>query len=119
MENKVDFSHFLKLLRAVYPPDRLFLDGAPLSSYQSDGLTAFAVKPVAVVVPLSADEVIETVRICHRENIPFVARGSGTSLSGGSLPVKNGIVITLNRLNRILALDAEQRIARVEPGVIN
>ena len=114
-----DSTGFIKLLRAVYPPDRLFLEDGPLSSYQSDGLTAFAVKPVAVVVPVSSEEVIETVCICHRENVPFVARGSGTSLSGGSLPVEGGIVITLNRLNRILALDAEQRIARVEPGVIN
>jgi glycolate oxidase len=119
MQKMSDFSHFLKCLRTVYPPDRLFLDSAPLSSYQSDGLTGFAVKPIAVVVPISTDEVIETVRICHRENIPFVARGSGTSLSGGSLPVEDGIVITLNRLNRILALDVGQRIARVEPGVIN
>ncbi|MBO94688.1 MAG: FAD-binding oxidoreductase [Opitutales bacterium] len=110
---------FFSQLRDVYPPDRLLLKDGPLSSYQSDGLTAFAVKPLAVVIPESANEVIETVRLCHREGVPFVARGSGTSLSGGSLPVVGGIIIALNRLNRILALDAKQRIARVEPGVIN
>ena len=110
---------FIDLLRLVYSTDRLFLDDGPLSSYQSDGLTAFATKPGAVVVPNTTEEVIETVRLCHRKQIPFVARGSGTSLSGGSLPVEGGIVIALNRLNSILALDAEQRIARVEPGVIN
>jgi glycolate oxidase len=60
--------------------------------------------------------VIETVRLCHRESVPFVARGSGTSLSGGSLPVEGGIVIALNRLDRVLHLDPDQRIAVVEPG---
>ncbi len=110
---------FIGLLRTVYPPDRLLLEDGHLTSYQSDGLTAFATKPIAVVVPETSKEVIECVRLCHRENVPFVARGSGTSLSGGSLPVSGGIVITLNRLNRILALDAKQRIARVEPGAIN
>ena len=71
----------------------------------------------AVAVPETQDEVIATVRFCHAEKLPFVARGSGTSLSGGSLPVTDGIVITLNRLNRIVRLDPAQRVAVVEPGV--
>ncbi len=75
--------------------------------------------PLAVVLPTSAEEVQAVVRICHRERIPFVARGSGTGLSGGALPVKNGIVISLARMNRILEVDlANQRVV-VEPGVIN
>jgi len=73
----------------------------------------------AVVIPHDRAEVIETIRLCHEHNVPFVARGSGTSLSGGSLPIADGIVIALNRLDRILRLDAEERIAVVEPGVIN
>jgi glycolate oxidase len=92
---------------------------AQLASYESDGLTAFQERPLAVAVPETADEVIALVRFCHAERLPFVARGSGTSLSGGSLPIKEGIVITLNRLNRILRLDPAQRFAVVEPGVIN
>ena len=72
-----------------------------------------------MAVPETQDEVIALVRLCHELNLPFVARGSGTSLSGGSLPVTNGIVITLNRLNRIVRLDPAQRTAVVEPGVIN
>jgi len=92
---------------------------AQLAAYESDGLTAFRTAPLAVVVPETVDEVIAVVRFCHAEKLPFVARGSGTSLSGGSLPVANGIVITLNRLNRILRLDPGERIAVVEPGVIN
>ena len=82
-------------------------------------LTAFAVRPRAVVIPETADEVIKTVRLCHATEVPFVARGSGTSLSGGSLPIAEGIVIALNRLNRILRVDPDERIAVVEPGVIN
>ena len=92
---------------------------AQLAAYESDGLTAFRARPLAVVVPESPDEVIALVRFCHAEKLPFVARGSGTSLSGGSLPIAEGIVIALNRLNRILRIDPEQRIAVVEPGVIN
>jgi glycolate oxidase len=92
---------------------------AQLAAYESDALTAYRTQPLAIVVPESQDEVIALVRFCHAEKLPFVARGSGTSLSGGSLPIAGGIVIALNRLNKILRVDAEQRIAVVEPGVIN
>ena len=90
-----------------------------LAAYESDGLSAYRAAPLAVVVPESADEVVKIVRFCSAERLPFVARGSGTSLSGGSMPVEGGIVIALNRLNRILRLDPLQRIAVVEPGVVN
>jgi glycolate oxidase len=88
-------------------------------AYESDALTAFKTRPRAVVLPESQQEVIDTVKLCYQYEVPFVARGSGTSLSGGSLPIEEGIVIALNRLNRILKLDPEQRIAVVEPGVVN
>src|SRR6266853_2455845 len=90
-----------------------------LAAYESDGLTAFRTCPLAIALPETADEVIALVRFCHEERLPFVARGSGTSLSGGSLPVADGIVIAMNRLNHILRLDPELRIAVVEPGVVN
>src|SRR4029453_4643507 len=109
----------LHRLTALLPPARLLAQPEQLSAYESDGLTAFRARPLAVAVPETAEEVIALVRCCHDERLPFVARGSGTSLSGGSLPVTDGIVITLNRLNRILHLDPAQRIAVVEPGVIN
>ncbi len=82
-------------------------------------MTAFSAKPGAVVLPINEAEVIATVRLCHEMAVPFVARGSGTSLSGGSLPIPDGLTIGLNRLNRIKRIDPEQRIAVVEPGVIN
>ncbi|RME61326.1 MAG: FAD-binding protein, partial [Caldilineae bacterium] len=106
-------------LATLYPQERLLTRPAQVAAYESDALTAFRARPQAVVIPLTQEEVIETVRLCHRHGIPFVARGSGTSLSGGSLPVEDGIVIALNRLNRILRLDPDERIAVVEPGVVN
>jgi glycolate oxidase len=109
----------LNLLAALLPPDRLMTRQEQLVTYESDGLTAFHSRPLAVAVPETADEVIALVRFCREHLLPFVARGSGTSLSGGSLPVRDGLVIALNRLNRILRLDPELRIAIVEPGVVN
>src|SRR5262249_1856379 len=67
----------------------------------------------------STEQVQGIVRVCHRERIPFVARGSGTGLSGGALPVKNGVVISLARMNRILEVDVANARVVVEPGVIN
>ena len=109
----------LQRLAALLPAGRLLTRPVELAAYESDGLTAFRTRPLAVAVPESADEVIALVRLCRELGLPFVARGSGTSLSGGSLPVAGGIVIALNRLNRILRLDPDQRLAVVEPGVIN
>jgi glycolate oxidase len=106
-------------LAEIVPKDRILADASSLAAFQSDGLTAFAVKPRAIVVPQSQSEVIDIVRWCHAHGVPFVARGSGTSLSGGSLPCADGIVISLNRLNKIIGIDIPGRSAVVEPGVIN
>jgi glycolate oxidase len=111
--------HAVERLCEVLPADRLMVRPEQLAAYESDGLTAFRARPLAVAIPESAEEVINLVRFCYQHRLPFVARGSGTSLSGGSLPVKEGIVIALNRLNRILWLDPELRIAVVEAGVVN
>jgi glycolate oxidase len=110
---------FLASLAQIYPPGRLLTQPAQLIPYESDALTAYRARPRAVVIPETQEEVIETVRLCYRFQAPFVPRGSGTSLSGGSLPVEDGIVIALNRLDHILRLDPQERIAVVEPGVAN
>jgi glycolate oxidase len=115
----MDQAKFLKSLGNLYPPGRLLTNSAQLAPFASDALTYYQVRPIAVVLPETQTEVIETVRLCHEYQVPFVARGSGTSLSGASLPVAEGIVIALNRLNRIIRLDPDQRLAVVEPGVIN
>ncbi len=115
----MDQTAFLSALAALYPVDRMLTIPAQLAPYESDALTAYHARPLAVVIPETQEEAIETVRLCHRYAVPFVARGSGTSLSGGSLPVTDGIVIALNRLDHIVRLDPVQRLAVVEPGVVN
>jgi glycolate oxidase len=110
------------LLRALHGlglGERLLTTPAALATFGSDALTAFHQRPAAVVLAETRDEVVEVVRLCHREGVPFVARGSGTSLSGGSLPVQDGIVVALNRLDRVLRIDPDTRTAVVQPGVIN
>jgi glycolate oxidase len=106
-------------LRAIVGERGLISSPEELHTYECDGLTNFRVMPRAVLLPHSAEQVQAIVRICHRERLPFVARGSGTGLSGGALPVENGIVISLARMNRILEVDFANARAVVEPGVIN
>ena len=105
--------------RAIVDDGGLISSVEELHTYECDGLTNFRVLPRAVLLPTSTEQVQSIVRICHREKIPFVARGSGTGLSGGALPVENGIVLSLARLNRILEVDIPNARVVVEPGVIN
>jgi glycolate oxidase len=97
----------------------LITEPSQLHTYECDGLTNFRVMPEAVLLPTSAEQVQSIVRICSREKIPFVARGSGTGLSGGALPAAKGVVISLARMNRILEVDLPNARVVVEPGVIN
>ncbi|MBW7885425.1 MAG: FAD-binding protein [Caldilineaceae bacterium] len=119
MINHMATETLLTALGRHIPADRLLHRPAQLAPYESDALTAFRSRPAVVVLAETQDEVIQVVRLCHQYETPFVARGSGTSLSGGSLPVADGVVIALNRLNRIVKLDPRLRIAVVEPGVVN
>ena len=106
-------------LRVIVDDRGLVSSAEELRTYECDGLVNFRVLPRAVLLPTSAEQVQSIVRICHRERIPFVARGSGTGLSGGATPVENGIVISLVRMNRILEVDFPNARAVVEPGVLN
>jgi glycolate oxidase len=110
---------FLAEFRAIVGPEGLITQPEQLHTYECDGLTNFRVMPAAVVLPTSTEQVQGVVRVCHRERIPFVARGSGTGLSGGALPIQGGIVISLARMNRILEIDLPNARMVVEPGVIN
>ncbi|HEV2273246.1 MAG TPA: FAD-linked oxidase C-terminal domain-containing protein [Acidobacteriaceae bacterium] len=109
----------LNELRQIVGGHGLLTSPVDLHTYECDGLTNFRVMPRAVLLPDSAEQVQAIVRVCHRERIPFVARGSGTGLSGGALPVSNGIVLSLARMNRILEVDLPNGRVVVEPGVIN
>jgi glycolate oxidase len=110
---------FLDELRAILGPQGLVSSPGELRTYDCDALTNFRATPLAVALPTSTEQVQAVLRVCHRERIPFVARGSGTGLSGGALPVTNGIVISLARMNRILEVDLPNARVVVEPGVIN
>src|SRR5215831_8845352 len=94
-------------------------DPAELSTYECDGLTGYRVRPALVVLPGSTEEVAAVVRAARAAGAPIVARGAGTGLSGGALPVEGGVVIALSRMKRILEVDLENGWMRVEPGVIN
>ncbi|HEX8872728.1 MAG TPA: FAD-linked oxidase C-terminal domain-containing protein [Candidatus Acidoferrum sp.] len=112
-------ARILKEFRAIVGDRGLISSPEELHTYECDGLTNFRVMPLAVLLPSDTNQVQSIVRVCHRERIPFVARGSGTGLSGGALPVENGIVISLARMNRILEVDLPNARVVVEPGVIN
>jgi glycolate oxidase subunit GlcD len=105
-------------LRARVSPGSLFSSPAELAVYSYDGALDRA-RPDAVLLARSAEDVRRAVTWCGENGVPFIARGAGTNLSGGCVPVKGGLVISLARLNRILSLDASARVACVEPGVVN
>jgi glycolate oxidase subunit GlcD len=96
----------------ITDPNRLLV-------YESDGLTAYRVAPRAVVLPESTEQVAGVLALLHRERIEIVPRGAGTGLSGGALPTPDGVIVGTARMNRILAIDADDRLARVQPGVVN
>jgi len=94
-------------------------DQADLSTYECDGLLNMRVRPGLVVLPGSTEEVAAVMRVAHKAGLPVVARGAGTGLSGGALPVPGCVVVALSRMNRILEVDVENGWLRAEPGVIN
>jgi len=100
-------------------PDGVIADAAGLSPYGSDGLTMYRQSPLAVVLPRTTGQVSAVLAWCHANGVKVVARGSGTSLSGGALPLADGIVLGMSRFNRILAVDYDNRVAVVQPGVTN
>jgi glycolate oxidase len=106
-------------LRGALGAEHVITEPEQLRVYECDGLTGHRAIPELVVLPGSTEEVQAVLRACHRERVPFVARGAGTGLSGGATPVAGGVVIALSRMDRILEIDlASQRIV-VEPGVAN
>jgi glycolate oxidase len=109
----------LAALRRICGKEWIYTQEHQLRTYESDGLLQYHVLPAAAVLPGSAEEVQAVVRACAREGVPWVARGSGSGLSGGALPVTDGVLIVVSRLKRILEIDRENARICVEPGVTN
>jgi len=106
-------------LRAIVPGEGVIADIDELRPYESDALTAYRTIPLIVVLPETVEQVSAVLAYCNCERIKIVPRGAGTSLSGGSLPLADGIVLGLSKFNRVLEIDFDNRCARVQPGVTN
>ena len=106
-------------LSAICGADHVLTHPRELATYRSDALAHYRQEPLAAVLPGDADQVRDVVRACFEARVPWVARGSGTGLSGGALPVAEGVLIVLSRLRRILSVDLEDARVLVEPGVTN
>ena len=109
----------IRRLEAICGAEHVLTHAHELATYRSDGLAQYRETPVAAVLPGSAEEVQQIVRACFEAEIPWVARGSGTGLSGGALPLQEGVLIVLARLRRILSVELEDARVVVEPGVTN
>ena len=112
-------SELYRQLVHVISADRLLITAEDLASYECDGLSAYRQLPLMVTLPATVDEVQHILRVCDRLKVPVVARGAGTSLSGGALPHESGVVLSLAKFNQIIDIDPLNRTARVQPGVRN
>ena len=109
----------LAALRAMLPAESVIGETLRLKPYETDGLSAYRQPPMAVVLPHTTEQVAAVLRYCHGLGIRVIPRGAGTSLSGGALPLADAVVLGLMRLNRILEVDYDNRLAVVEAGVTN
>ena len=110
---------FLKALSAIVGPAACLTGPGQMAAYECDALTHFRVRPRAVVLPASTEEVQAIVRCCNQYNVPFTPRGAGTGLSGGAVPSEQGILIGFSRMRKILKVNEVDRYAVVQPGVVN
>ena len=106
-------------LRSLLPADRIVIDQPSLRAYDRDALTAYRQLPLLVVLPDTVEEVSQILALCNRRNIKVVARGAGTSLSGGALPLEDGVLLSLGRFNKVLDIDYDNRCVTAQSGVTN
>ena len=114
-----DLRELVSELRAICGDEWTYTQEHQLRTYESDGLLQYHAIPAAAVLPSTAEQVRDVVRACARAEVPWVARGSGSGLSGGALPIEDGVLIVLSRMKRILDIDLENHRICVEPGVTN
>src|SRR5512141_29348 len=106
-------------LRAIVPGEGVISTEREMRPFESDGLTAYRQPPMVVVLPETTEQVSQVLRYCHSEGVKVVPRGAGTSLSGGALPLADGVLLGMAKFNRIKDIDFDNRVAVVEPGVTN
>lgn len=112
-------AHLIDHLRSLMPAHCILHEAEDLAPYECDGLSAYRASPLLVVIPETIEHIEATLRLCAEHKVPVVARGAGTGLSGGALPLEDGILLSLTKFNRILDIDVENQTARVQPGVRN
>jgi len=117
--NKANLTVLISELHKVLPADSILHAKEDRTPYECDGLSAYKSIPMLVVIPENVEQIEATLGICSDKNIPVVARGAGTGLSGGALPLENGVLLSLAKFNRILNINTKDRTARVQPGVRN
>jgi len=106
-------------LRAILPGDCVIADADGVRPYETDALTAYRQPPMVVVLPRTTAEVSALLALCHEEGVKVVPRGAGTSLSGGALPLADGVLLAMGKFNRILDIDFDNRCVTAQPGVTN
>ena len=106
-------------LAALVPPDALISEPTRLKPYETDGLPAYRQPPLAVVLPETTEQVAAILRFCHANGVRIIPRGAGTSLSGGALPLADGVLLGLGKFKRIREIDFDNRVVVTEPGVTN
>ncbi|MGE8502974.1 MAG: FAD-binding protein, partial [Pseudomonas sp.] len=116
---EIDKAALLAELRQRLPDLDILHTQEDLKPYECDGLSAYRTTPMLVVLPERIEQVQQLLKLCHARGVPVVARGAGTGLSGGALPLEKGILLVMARFNQILEINREGRFARVQPGVRN
>src|SRR5260221_8010253 len=116
---QIDKHVIAERLRAILPGAALLADEEDVKPYECDALSAYRQVPMIVALPENEQQVQQVMRVCHELKVPVVARGAGTGLSGGALPLEHGVLLSLAKFMRILEIDPAARGARVQPGVRN
>lgn len=112
-------SEIVAALREIVPGEGVIADERGMKPYESDGLTAYRTLPMIVVLPETVEQVAAVLKYCHANGVKVVPRGSGTSLSGGALPLADGVLLGLGKFNSILDIDFDNRTVTAQPGVTN
>jgi len=113
------YEDLIRSLQQMLPPESLLTDPEDMRPFECDGLSVYRRLPMVVVLPDTVDQVQSILRLCHALQVPVVARGAGTGLSGGALPLSNGVLLSLAKFKRILNIDPENAMATLQPGVRN